>query len=64
MTFKNLSKNIEWNKEYCKLCENCVLFCPVKTLEIKHKKMIENGKCIRCTMCEKYCPDYAIKVIK
>lgn len=64
MAIVNLSKNIAWDAEYCKFCENCVEFCPVKTLEIKHEKMIEKGKCIKCFMCEKYCPDYAIWVRK
>lgn len=62
MAMKNISDKIIWDAEYCKLCDNCVQACPVKTLEIKHKLMIEKGKCIRCMLCEKYCPDFAIKV--
>lgn len=61
---KNLSKNIKWDEAYCKLCNNCVSACPVKTLEIKNKMMIEKGKCTRCHMCERYCPDFAIWVRK
>lgn len=64
MPLIKLSKEILWDDENCKLCENCVYFCPVKTLEIKHRKMIDKGKCIKCMMCERYCPDFAIFVEK
>ena len=53
-----------WNEKFCKLCYNCVFFCPKKVLEIKDKKVIEHEGCIKCKMCEKYCPDEAIHVEK
>ena len=62
---KNISKSILWNEKLCKLCGNCIHFCPVKTLEFNNQqKIIEKGKCIQCGMCERYCPDFAIFVKK
>ncbi len=64
MGFKDISKNIRWNAEFCKLCDLCVNFCPKKTLEIKGEEMVEKGDCIKCGLCERNCPDLAIEVIK
>jgi 2-oxoglutarate ferredoxin oxidoreductase subunit delta len=63
MTLKKISNKISWSEKFCKKCNICINFCPVKTLELKQGKMIEHGKCILCGMCERYCPDMAIKVI-
>lgn len=62
---KSISPFILWNEEYCKYCQNCIHFCPVKTLAFDaDQKMIEKGKCIQCGLCERYCPDCAIFVKK
>ncbi|MGR3319896.1 MAG: 4Fe-4S binding protein [Candidatus Anammoxibacter sp.] len=48
------------NHRFCKLCGICVVFCPVKNLSIINQKLVEDGRCTGCHMCEKRCPDFAI----
>ena len=57
----------------CKGCGLCVIFCPLKILEMSTKinpngyflpriKNLDN--CQGCNLCSKYCPDFAIFSLK
>lgn len=64
MTKENSVKKFNIIQEWCKGCGIYVEFCPRKVLEIKNGKvhLIDDEKCIKCGICEMYCPDYAIYV--
>ena len=50
-------------KEVCKLCNQCVEFCPPKVLKENEKGLeIDYGKCIRCFCCQEICPEGAIRI--
>ena len=47
----------------CKLCGECVKYCPAKAITLNHKKIFFNyGKCIRCYCCVEICPHGALSV--
>lgn len=47
----------------CKLCNQCVEFCPPGALKVDEQSlMFDYGKCIRCFCCQEICPDGAIAV--
>ncbi len=56
--------------EYCKGCALCVVRCPVKALKFNDDlgflgnpmPIVDINTCIACELCEKTCPDGAIKV--
>ena len=56
--------------EYCKGCSLCIVRCPVHALTFSEDlgflgnpmPVVDINKCIGCGMCEKTCPDGAIKV--
>ncbi len=59
------------DKERCKGCGLCILYCPVKKLEfssdlnskgIKYAKVKDNIPCVGCGNCYLMCPDYCIEV--
>ena len=37
--------------------------CPKDSLLLTHDAIIEATDCIRCGLCERYCPDLAIEVL-
>jgi len=49
--------------EWCKRCNICVEICPKDSLILTHDAIIEATDCIRCGLCERYCPDLAIEVL-
>ena len=56
--------SIRWNVTWCKLCSICVEACSQQALEITSDGLIEiEGRCNRCGLCERQCPDLAIEVI-
>ncbi len=55
--------NIRWVDEWCKRCNICVEICPKDSLVLTHDAIIEAMDCIRCGLCERYCPDLAIEVL-
>ena len=61
---KSLGGPLKWIKSYCKLCSICVYICPAKDLMIKGNEIVSLGKCTKCQLCEKFCPDFAIEVEK
>jgi len=60
------------NKEWCKGCEYCVVFCPTGALAMSTEmnvkgyllpKVSDESQCLGCGLCEAICPDFAIFVI-
>ncbi len=59
------------DEEYCKGCNLCTEFCPLKVYE-QSQKLNKKGiyvpipidwkKCTKCGLCTLICPDQAIKV--
>lgn len=58
--------------EYCKGCSLCITRCPVKAIKFADEvgflgnplPIVDVNKCIACGMCEKTCPDGAVKMEK
>ncbi|WP_372713812.1 ferredoxin family protein [Ilyobacter sp.] len=51
-------------KLWCKGCGICVEFCPKDVLDMKDGKVNvkDISACIKCNMCGKLCPDFAIGI--
>ncbi|MDR2713292.1 MAG: 4Fe-4S binding protein [Clostridiales bacterium] len=49
---------------WCKSCGICAAFCPVQALKwgSGEKPRFLPEKCNGCRLCEKRCPDFAIKL--
>ena len=57
--------------DLCKGCEICVNVCPKKVFEAKKTvnkygylipEPVRANECIKCRLCEIYCPDFAVEV--
>lgn len=65
---------VEFNRELCKGCSNCVSVCPMKIIYLDKENMNSWGyypatvkemdKCIGCANCAMMCPDLCITVEK
>ncbi|MCL2498613.1 MAG: 4Fe-4S binding protein [Symbiobacteriaceae bacterium] len=55
-------KQILLKEQWCKACSICIAFCPRQALTANSEgKPVWNGDlCIRCSLCEQRCPDFAI----
>ncbi len=52
--------NTRWEEKVCKRCMICVYICPRKCLKYEDDKIVELEGCIKCRLCEEYCPHFAI----
>lgn len=59
------------DKEHCKGCELCVVYCPQKILELssmvnklgyRYVEVKDMTKCSGCGSCYLMCPDYLIEI--
>ncbi len=49
---------------WCEVCGICVDHCSHKALKIANDRIeIDYGKCVLCSYCSSYCPNFCIKVI-
>ncbi|MBW3022036.1 4Fe-4S binding protein [Candidatus Woesearchaeota archaeon] len=53
---------MNWDRKLCKKCNICIEICSQKGLEFKDGELKLTGNCIKCKLCEKYCPDVALKI--
>jgi len=55
-----------WDKEKCKQCMLCWMFCPDNAIPLKNGKRIETdfNHCKGCGICKEVCPFNAIKMVK
>ncbi|MDA8169639.1 MAG: DUF362 domain-containing protein [Nitrospiraceae bacterium] len=50
------------DEDICRLCGECMRYCPVQAIEKREKKLrFDYNKCIRCYCCLEVCPYGAIK---
>ena len=53
-------KGLNWNRELCTDCGNCIPHCPTHALHVKNQETKEVGfdisLCIECLSCIKNCP--------
>lgn len=53
------------DKKLCKSCGICYGLCPKEVLAADDEdrpKVVNPDACILCMLCEKRCPDYAIRI--
>lgn len=65
--------HIKFYIEQCKGCELCVDACPAKNITMsktlnakgfQYAQLIEEGKCNKCGLCYRMCPDLVIEIEK
>jgi len=68
---KSRSNWVRIDKDKCKGCGLCILWCPLKHLElssdlnkrgVRYAKKKENTSCSGCGACFLVCPDFCIEV--
>ncbi len=64
---------VKIDKERCKGCEFCILYCPKKTLKFSadinskgyhYPECADPESCTGCALCGMICPEVAIEVYK
>ena len=55
-------KQVLLKEQWCKACGICIAFCPRSALSPgkEGKPVWQEDLCIRCSLCEQRCPDFAI----
>ena len=62
---------IKINKNKCKGCEYCIIYCPKKCIELSHAinvrgvryaVFVDPIECTGCGICARVCPDVCIEV--
>ena len=68
VTLKKPRGEVKLYATWCKGCNICVEFCPMKVLEMhpsgQHPIVVAKEKCTACHFCDTHCPDFAIVVRK
>ena len=57
---------IDIARSWCKGCGICVAFCPKDVLELDESGIAvpaRTGDCIACEICERMCPDLAVRLV-
>lgn len=50
--------------KWCEKCGSCISHCNHNALRIENDKLVvDENKCVLCSYCSKYCPNFYIKVI-
>ena len=64
---------VKVNKERCKGCELCVLYCPKKSLRMSsefnekgyhYPEFCDPETCTGCAICGSMCPEVALEIYK
>ena len=58
---------ISINTQWCKCCSICIDLCPNKVLALDENsfpKVVDEGSCNKCKLCELYCSDLAIEIVE
>ena len=55
-------KQVALKEAWCKACGICIAFCPRQALTARAdgKPEWNSELCVRCSLCELRCPDFAI----
>jgi 2-oxoglutarate ferredoxin oxidoreductase subunit delta len=64
---------VKVNKERCKGCELCILYCPKSSLRMSegfnakgyhYPEFFDPDECTGCTLCGRICPEVALEIYK
>ena len=64
---------VKVEKERCKGCELCIMYCPKKSLRMAdgfnakgyhYPEFCNPDECTGCTLCGRICPEVALEVYK
>jgi 2-oxoglutarate ferredoxin oxidoreductase subunit delta len=64
---------VKIDKERCKGCELCIMYCPKKSLRMSagfndkgyhYPEFCEADECTGCALCGRICPEVALEIYK